>query len=72
MGFDMINKWDRRFGEIVAIVTSWSKDPTTKCGSIIVRPDRSIVSYGYNNFPHGVEDTTERLNDRPGQLDYLS
>jgi len=46
-------------------VTSWSKDPSTKCGAVIVRPDRSIVSYGYNGFPFSIGDKPKRLNDRP-------
>jgi dCMP deaminase len=41
-----------------------SKDPSTKVGAIIVDCDRRIVSTGYNGFPRGVQDTTERLNDR--------
>ena len=42
-----------------------SKDPSTKVGAIIVCPDRSEVSFGYNGFPKGIADTPERLNDRP-------
>ena len=64
MGFKL-NKWDKRFLEIVHIMTSWSKDPSTKCAALIVRPNRSIVSFGVNNFPQGIEDKPERLNDRP-------
>ena len=60
-----ISKWDERFLRMVDEVTSWSKDPTTKCGAIIVRPDRSIVSYGYNGFPSRIGDRPMRLNDRP-------
>lgn len=59
-----VTKWDKRFLEIVTIVTSWSKDPSTKCGAILVRPDRSIVSYGYNNFPARIGDKPARLLDR--------
>jgi len=50
---------------MVDLVTGWSKDPSTKCGAIIVRPDRSIVSYGYNGFPALIRDKPSRLNDRP-------
>ena len=64
MGFKL-NKWDKRFLEIVHIMTSWSKDPSTKCAALLVRPNRSIVSFGVNNFPQGIEDKPERLNDRP-------
>tara|TARA_R110000796_G_scaffold189199_2_gene306084 strand:+ start:502 stop:921 length:420 start_codon:yes stop_codon:yes gene_type:complete len=46
-------------------VSYWSKDPSTKVGSIIVDHKRRIVGTGYNGFPRGVEDTESRLNDRP-------
>lgn len=55
--------WDQRFLDVAAVVASWSKDPSTKTGAVIV-DDRRIVSTGYNGFPKGVEDTPERLNDR--------
>lgn len=57
--------WDEYFLSIAAIAASKSKDPSTKVGAVIVRPDRTIVSVGYNGFPRGVADTPERLNDRP-------
>lgn len=56
--------WDKRFLLMAEMVSGWSKDPSSKFGCIITRPDRSIVSYGCNNFPHLVKDN-ERLNDRP-------
>jgi dCMP deaminase len=59
------NKWHHRFLDLAAHVAEWSKDPSTKTGAVIVRPDRSIVSVGYNGFPRGVNDSYERLNDRP-------
>jgi dCMP deaminase len=49
--------WDKRFLELAALVGGWSKDPSTKVGAVIVRPDRTIASLGYNGFPRGVDDT---------------
>ena len=46
-------------------VAGWSKDPSTKVGAVIVRPDRSVVSVGYNGFPRGVSDKESRYNDKP-------
>lgn len=57
--------WDHYFLRIADVAASKSKDPSTKVGAVIVRPDRTIVSVGYNGFPRGVADTPERLNDRP-------
>lgn len=70
MGLDL-SRWDKRFLAIVDMITSWSKDPSTKCGALIVRPDRAVVSYGYNNFPAGIMDTAERLNDRPTKYELV-
>ena len=63
---DMSNilKWDQRFMDLAALVANWSKDPSTKVGAVIVRPDRTIVSVGYNGFPRGVWDDSNKLSDR--------
>lgn len=57
-------KWDHRFMRIAQIVASWSKDPSTKCGAVIVRPDLSICSVGFNGFPRGCNDADEVYADR--------
>lgn len=60
-----MNKWDTRYLDLAMHVAGWSKDPSTKTGCVIVRPDRTVAAMGYNGFPRGVEDRAERLNDRP-------
>ena len=45
-------------------VSTASKDPSTKCGGVIVRPDKSIVSVGFNGFPKVGEDRPEWLDAR--------
>jgi dCMP deaminase len=57
-------KWDKRFLEIAHQVATWSKDPSTKVGAIIVGDKLQIVSQGYNGFPRNIEDKEERLNIR--------
>jgi dCMP deaminase len=52
----MVNKWDKRFMELAKLVSSWSKDPSTQTGAVIVRPDRTILAVGYNGFPKGMSD----------------
>ena len=59
-----INNWDLRFMQMAALVASWSKDPSTKCGAIITRANNTIVSTGFNGFPRGVEDCPKILNNR--------
>lgn len=59
-----ITKWDRRFLVLAQHISHWSKDPSTQVGAVIVRPNRSVASVGFNGFPIGVEDSPERLDDR--------
>lgn len=56
-------KWDRRFLKLAAEVSSWSRDPSTKVGAVIVRPDNTIASLGYNGFPRGMSDSPELYAD---------
>lgn len=57
--------WHKRFLDLCEHVATWSKDPSTKLGSVIVDDKKRIVSVGYNGFPRGVEDFEERYEDRP-------
>lgn len=56
--------WDRRFLQMAQYIATWSKDPSTKLGCVIVGPDREIRSTGFNGFPRGVEDRVDRLKTR--------
>ncbi len=57
-------KWDKRFVESARFFSTWSKDPSTQTGAVIVDPSRRIVSVGYNGLAQGVEDLPERYNNR--------
>jgi len=56
------SKWSKRFIDLAEHIAQWSKDPSTKVGAVIVRPDNSIVSMGYNGFARGIDDCN--LDDR--------
>lgn len=58
------DKWDRRYLEMASMVASWSKDPSTKVGAVIVAPRHRIVSVGFNGFPRALPDRPEALGDR--------
>ena len=62
--FTFDDKWNIRFMQQAQLVSTWSKDPSTKVGCIIVSPNRVVLSEGYNGFPQGIKDTEERLHDR--------
>jgi len=56
----MNNKWDLRFMELADVTASWSKDTRTKVGSVIVK-GKNPISMGFNGFPAGVKDLSERF-----------
>lgn len=58
-------KWRKRFLALAEHVSTWSRDPSTKVGAVIVNDDRQVLSLGFNGFPRGVADKEERYNDRP-------
>lgn len=59
-----VNLWDNRYLDMAALVASWSKDPSTKAGAVIVAPRRRIVSVGFNGFPRPMPDDADKLADR--------
>jgi dCMP deaminase len=66
-----LTKWDERFIELAKLVGSWSKDPSTQVGAVIVDDDNRIISIGFNGFPKGVVDSQEKLLDREQKYDII-
>jgi len=64
-------KWDERFIELAKLVGSWSKDPSTQVGAVIVDQKNRIVSVGYNGFPRGIKDNSKKLIDRSTKYDII-
>lgn len=64
----MNSKWIARFGDLAKEVASWSKDPSSTVGAVIVRPDRTVASVGFNGFPRGVEDSSFLIENRDAKL----
>lgn len=65
---DFIADWDDFYLGLARYVSRKSKDPSTQVGAVIVRPDRTVASVGFNGLPRGVADTPERLHDRDLKL----
>jgi dCMP deaminase len=57
-------KWDLRFLQMAELVSTWSKDPSTKTGAAIAAPDNSVLSVGFNGFPQGMPDDMSLYEDR--------
>lgn len=60
----MCDKWDRRFLLRAEHNASWSKDPSSKVGAVIVRPNLTVAGDGFNGFPRGMVDNPELYEDR--------
>ena len=60
-------KWDMRFMQLAKHISSWSKDPSTKCGAVIANKKR-LVSFGFNGFASGVDDDNDKYKDRDFKL----
>jgi dCMP deaminase len=60
----MTDKWDNRFLALARHISEWSRDPSTKVGAVIVRPDKSVCSMGFNGFPKKMVDLPEYYENR--------
>lgn len=59
-----MTSWDRRFLDLAALVATWSKDPSTQVGAVIVTSTKRVVSIGFNGFPQGMPDYEEWYANR--------
>lgn len=58
------DSWKDYFLAEAEMKSTRSKDPSTKTGAIIVRPDKTVCSVGYNGFPKSMPDYTQYYEDR--------
>lgn len=63
--------WDERLMGLAKYVATWSKDPSTQVGAVIADDLNRVVAMGYNGFPRGIDDSDERLADRPTKYAYM-
>ena len=61
---ELATKWQKRFFDMAYLVASWSKDPSSQIGAVIVDSQNRVISTGFNGLPVGVKDSDERLGDR--------
>ena len=62
---------DIRFLNLAKEISTWSKDPSTKVGAVVVGDKDQIVSQGYNGFPRGFNDSDEIYKNRPLKYKYI-
>ena len=56
--------WGNRYIHLAKEISTWSKDPSTKVGAVVIGNNGEVLSQGYNGFPRGIKDTAARLKDR--------
>lgn len=64
------NGWFKYFYQLAVLVSTKSKDRSTKVGAIIVGPDNEIISTGFNGFCRGINDDIEARHERPTKYDW--
>jgi dCMP deaminase len=64
-------KWDKRWMEIAQHFGTWSKDPSTKVGCVIVGSYNQVLIQGFNGFPRGATDSLARYRDRTVKLKWI-
>jgi dCMP deaminase len=60
--------WTEFYLGLCDYVASKSKDPSTKCGAVIVRPNWSVAALGFNGFPRGCNDYDAFYENRETKL----
>ena len=56
--------WGDKYIHLAKEISTWSKDPSTKVGAVVIGEHGQLLSQGYNGFPRGIKDSEERLNNR--------
>jgi dCMP deaminase len=64
----MNESWRTHFLELAILISTRSKDPSTKVGALIVDSERRMLGSGYNGFPRFVNDDPSRYADRETKL----
>ena len=60
-----MSKWDNRFLELTQLISTWSKDTSTKVGAVIVDDVRNVRATGYNGIARGLSDDVPERFERP-------
>lgn len=56
-------RWQKYYLDLAKQVATGSKDGSSKVGAILVRPDKTVSSIGFNGFPARIEDRLDLLTD---------
>ena len=62
---------DIRYLNLAKEISTWSKDPSTKVGAVVVGDRDQIISQGYNGFPRGFNDSDEIYSNKQLKYKYI-
>ena len=65
-----MNNWDNRWLEIAQLISTWSKDPSTKIAAIAVK-DKRLIATGYNGFPRNIKALNDRWSNKEEKYKYV-
>ena len=57
-------EWGQRYRDLAKEISTWSKDPSTKVGAVVIGKSGQVLTQGYNGFPRRIRDTEDRWADR--------
>jgi dCMP deaminase len=63
-------KWDKMFIKMAIVASEMSKDPNTQVGAVLVSNDNRKISFGYNGFVRGIEETKCKC-EKPHKYQYV-
>lgn len=64
--------WDDYFMLLAQAAAFKSKDVRQVVGCVVVGPHRNVLTTGFNGFPRGVQETDERMLDKPTKLLFIA
>ncbi len=62
--------WDTRWSKVLAVVSEWSEDTSSKYGAVIVDKRQRLVSTGFNGIPQGIK-FEAHYHNRPDKYNYF-
>lgn len=64
------HEWNNFWFSVAQTVSRLSKDAFNRVGAVVVTPDNKQCSIGYNGFPAGIKENTERW-ERPEKYEWV-
>ena len=63
--------WGDRYCKLAKEMSTWSKDPSTQVGAVVIGKHGQVLSQGFNGFPRGIRDTDERFGNRERKYELI-